>query len=116
MTDFSKLFIDTTPLIYYVEKNREYYDSLKKFFMESYNSGKEFITSVITVHEYSVHGKTYNGTTRKFGISINGTEYIIKLPKEPLSIPNEYVASNFIRNTKLLPCQEVDIGKYNKGM
>lgn len=31
MIDFSKLFIDTTPLIYYVEKNPEYYDVLKKF-------------------------------------------------------------------------------------
>ena len=55
MIDFSKLFIDTTPLIYYVEKNPEYYDILKKFFMESYNAEKEFVSSVVTVHEYSVH-------------------------------------------------------------
>lgn len=55
MIEFSKLFIDTTPLIYYVEKNPEYYDILKKFFMESYNAEKEFVSSVVTVHEYSVH-------------------------------------------------------------
>ena len=53
MIEFSKLFIDTTPLIYYVEKNPEYYDTMKKFFMESYNAEKEFVSSVITVHEYS---------------------------------------------------------------
>ena len=41
MIEFSKLFIDTTPLIYYVEKNPEYYDILKKFFMESFNAEKD---------------------------------------------------------------------------
>lgn len=60
MIEFSRLFIDTTPLIYYVEKNPEYYDILKHFFMESYNAEKEFVSSVVTVHEYSVHPYMYD--------------------------------------------------------
>ena len=36
MIEFNKLFIDTTPLIYYVEKNPVYYDKLKKFLGQSF--------------------------------------------------------------------------------
>lgn len=46
--------IDTSPYIYYLEKNPQYSDKVKKFFMESYNSGKEFVTSTITVEEYAI--------------------------------------------------------------
>lgn len=54
MIEFKRIFIDTSPYIYYLEKNPQYSDKVKKFFMESYNSGKEFVTSTITVEEYAI--------------------------------------------------------------
>lgn len=54
MIEFKRIYIDTSPYIYYLEKNPQYSDKVKKFFMESYNSGKEFVTSTITVEEYTI--------------------------------------------------------------
>lgn len=56
MTDYKKVFVDTAPFIYFIEKNAnnpQYYDKVKNFFMSGYNS-KEFVTSVITMEEYFV--------------------------------------------------------------
>lgn len=40
MIEVKRIYIDTSPYIYYLEKNPQYSDKVKKFFMESYNSGK----------------------------------------------------------------------------
>jgi predicted nucleic acid-binding protein len=56
MTDYSKVFIDTAPLIYFIEKdsnNPQYYEKVKSFFQKGYENDKRFITSVITVEELS---------------------------------------------------------------
>lgn len=57
MTDYNKVFVDTAPFIYFIEKNAnnpQYYDKVKSFFMSGYNDSKEFVTSVITMEEYFV--------------------------------------------------------------
>lgn len=54
MIEFKRIYIDTSPYIYYLEKNPQYSDKEKNFFMESYNTGKEFVTSTITVEEYAI--------------------------------------------------------------
>jgi len=54
MIECNKIFFDTAPYIYYLEKNPVYYDSVKRFFMESYDSDKFFVTSAITVEEYFI--------------------------------------------------------------
>lgn len=54
MIESRRIYIDTSPYIYYLEKNLEYGNKVKEFFMEQYNSGKEFVTSVITIEEYSI--------------------------------------------------------------
>ena len=57
MTDYKKAFVDTAPFIYFIEKdanNPQYYDKVKKFFMNGYENNKEFVTSVITMEEYFV--------------------------------------------------------------
>lgn len=54
MIEFKRIYIDTSPYIYYLEKNPQYSDQVKNFFMESYNTGKEFVTSTITVEEYAI--------------------------------------------------------------
>ena len=57
MTDYKKVFVDTAPFIYFIEKdinNPQYHDKVKNFFMNGYDSNKEFVTSVITMEEYFV--------------------------------------------------------------
>ena len=56
--------------------------------------------------------KTYNGNTRKFGITIDNTDYIVKFPKDDdLSVYCEYIASNFLRKLGV-SCHEVFLGSY----
>lgn len=57
MTDYKKVFVDTAPFIYFIEKdvnNPQYHDKVKNFFMGGYENNKEFVTSVITMEEYFV--------------------------------------------------------------
>lgn len=59
----------------------------------------------------------YGGVTKKFGITVDGENYIVKFSVKGLStqIYSEYVASRFIRNLGV-PAQEVWIGTYDKRM
>ena len=57
MTDYKKVFVDTAPFIYFIEKddnNPQYYDKVKNFFKNGYENSIEFVTSVITMEEYFV--------------------------------------------------------------
>lgn len=57
MTDYNKVFIDTAPFIYFIEKdcnNPSYFEKVKGFFKNGYESNKKFVTSVITMEEYFV--------------------------------------------------------------
>lgn len=57
MTDYKKVFIDTAPFIYFIEKdsnNPQYYEKIKTFLKDGYNSDKKFVSSVITMEEYFV--------------------------------------------------------------
>ena len=57
MTDFNKVFVDTAPFIYFIEKdiyNPQYYENVKCFFKDGYDNGKKFVSSVITMEEYFV--------------------------------------------------------------
>ena len=50
MIDYNTIFLDTAPLIYFLEKNDTYYDVMKRFF-EEYGEA-DFVTSECTVAEY----------------------------------------------------------------
>lgn len=54
MTEFKKVFIDTAPIIYYLENNAQYKDSMKKFFTQCLEKEITIVTSVITIEEYLV--------------------------------------------------------------
>ena len=67
---------------------------------------------VIEISTIPPNGKTYNGNTRKFGITIDNVDYIVKFPKDnDLSVYCEYTASNFLRNLGI-SCHEVFLGHY----
>ena len=54
MIESRRIFIDTSPYIYYLEKNSMYGNKVKEFLMRNYDSGSEFVTSAITIEEYSI--------------------------------------------------------------
>lgn len=51
----SRICIDTTPFIYFIEKNEKYHDVLRSVFLEIDNGKIEAITSTITLLEVLVH-------------------------------------------------------------
>jgi hypothetical protein len=57
----------------------------------------------------------YTGVTQKFGITIEGENYIVKISNSGLisQVYSEYVSSRFIRNLGV-QCQEVWLGSYQK--
>lgn len=57
MTEYKRVFIDTAPFIYLIEKNEDnpqFYNKVKKFFDDGYNNDVDFVSSVITMEEYLV--------------------------------------------------------------
>lgn len=54
MTDFKRVYIDTSPIIYYLEHSALYVDKMKKFFEMCLSRNIQIVTSVITVEEYLV--------------------------------------------------------------
>lgn len=62
------------------------------------------------------NNKAYDGNTLKFGITVENTDYIVKLPKDSISsIYSEYIASRFIRGIGI-NAHEVWIGRYNNNL
>lgn len=55
MTDFKRIFIDTSPFIYYLENNYVYMKPMKKFFETCLNNNIQIVTSAITIEEYLVY-------------------------------------------------------------
>ena len=54
MTEFKRVFVDTAPIIYYLENSSLYMDSIKKFFTMCIEGNIQIVTSSITVEEYLV--------------------------------------------------------------
>lgn len=54
MTDFKRVFVDTAPIIYYLENSALYMGSIKKFLKKCIEENIQIVTSAITVEEYLV--------------------------------------------------------------
>ena len=52
MTDYSKVFLDTAPLIYFLDTDINYAEKVENIFSEVLENEKPMITSVITCTEY----------------------------------------------------------------
>lgn len=55
MTGFKKVFIDTAPLIYYLERSEQYFDKMKGFFQDCCEHNVDIVTSAVTYEEYLVY-------------------------------------------------------------
>ena len=54
MTEFKRVFIDTAPIIYYLENNSLYKDAIKNFFVKCLEENIQIVTSTVTIEEYLV--------------------------------------------------------------
>ena len=55
MTDFKRVFVDTAPIIYYLENSPLYSEAIKRFFTMCIEKNIQVVTSAITVEEYLVY-------------------------------------------------------------
>ena len=68
---------------------------------------------VIQIADEMRNNIVYEGTTRKFGITLDGINYMVKFAKDnDLSVFCEYIASNFIAELGF-SCQKVLLGYYD---
>ena len=74
MTDSKKIFLDTNPVIYYIEESPEYFEKVNRFL--DTNAESAFITSTITIAEYFPHPIKENDTAAQeaFDSFIEGLE------------------------------------------
>lgn len=54
MIDFKRVFIDTAPIIYYLENSSLYRENIGKFFTKCIEKNVQIVTSAITIEEYLV--------------------------------------------------------------
>ena len=55
MTDFNKVFLDTAPLIYFLDNDIQFCGKMREILECVLNSGKKLITSSVTCEEYLVY-------------------------------------------------------------
>lgn len=55
MTEFKRVFVDTAPIIYYLENSPLYSETIKRFFTTCIEKNIQVVTSAITVEEYLVY-------------------------------------------------------------
>ena len=55
MTGYNKVFLDTTPLIYFLDSDINFGEKTKLILEEVISEGKELVTSTITCMEYMVY-------------------------------------------------------------
>lgn len=58
MTDFKRIFIDTAPIIYFLENSSLYMESMSAFFAKCLKENIKIVTSTLTVEEYLVQPYT----------------------------------------------------------
>ncbi len=54
MIDFKRVFIDTAPIIYFLENSSLYMESMGKFFTKCMKEHIQIVTSTLTIEEYLV--------------------------------------------------------------
>ncbi len=55
MTELGRVYLDTAPLIYYLQKDDNFFEQTRQIFINLRRKNVEFISSDLTIAEYSVH-------------------------------------------------------------
>lgn len=85
MTEFKRVYLDTAPIIYYLENSVLYRDKMKRFFEDCLNREIKLVTSVITVEEYLV----FPYATGKMEFADNFRRFIDYMKIEVAAIDDE---------------------------
>ena len=56
----SRLYLDTAPFIYFLEKSNLYFEQIRNFFIRCKNNKIFLITSTVTIEEYCVYPLSQN--------------------------------------------------------
>lgn len=67
MTGYKKVFVDTTPIIYFLDQDQNFGNKAKQIFVEILSTGKQMITSTVTCTEYLVYPYR-NGNQEKIDV------------------------------------------------
>ena len=59
MTD-SRIYVDTAPFIYFLEKSALYFDVARSFFIDCKNQSIQLFTSTVTIEEFCVYPLSHN--------------------------------------------------------
>ena len=54
MTDFKRVFLDTAPIIYYLQRDEMYFEKMKAILIEFQKRKIELVSSDVTIAEYCV--------------------------------------------------------------
>lgn len=85
MTDFKRVYIDTSPIIYYLEHNALYMNKIKDFFELCLNNNIQIVTSTITIEEYLV----FPYASGKMEFADNFKRFIAYMNIEVINIDSE---------------------------
>lgn len=85
MTDFRRVYIDTSPFIYYLEHSTLYVNKMKKFFERCLENNIQIVTSTITIEEYLV----FPYTSGKMEFADNFKRFIEYMNIEVIDIDSE---------------------------
>ena len=64
MTEYKKVFLDTTPIIYFLDEDVNYAEKVENIFSEILQHEKAMVTSVITCTEYLTYPYRINNTDK----------------------------------------------------
>ena len=67
MTEYKKVFLDTTPIIYFLDEDINYAEKVERIFSEILESSKMIVTSTITCTEYLTYPYR-TGNTEKVNV------------------------------------------------
>ena len=84
----SKVYIDTAPFIYYLEKSALYYDVSRSFFIKSKERKSELFTSSVTVEEYCVFplSKADNQAVENFNLFLDGMNISVEAVDKKIAL------------------------------
>ena len=87
MTGYKKVFLDTAPIIYYLQKDKNFFEKTKEILLDLISNDAKLVTSDITTEEYCVY-PLRNGETNlieKFDSFIEQLQIEVVHTTEPLA-------------------------------
>jgi len=92
MIEYNKVFVDTNPFIYFIEKNECFYEKVKAFFRFARTNKILLVSSDITIAEYCVYPYRENNTAL-----LEAFDRLLRLSQTEIVSTNEAIAKRAAR-------------------